>query len=308
MRHAVLIGMNYESLSYSLKGCWEDVERTRKLLLQSGFNSSNIICMYDNLASKEPNYPSKYNILRVFSMLIEKLGPSDIFFFQWSGHGFTFVGNEHVKEQIKPQQPKLAHRGNVLKPVTILNVYSLNERSTSLKVVDAANVNQCVITRGSDASQSLISQNNTLCRDEMYSMLSNAKCTVFGFVDTCSSGELFDLKYNLQVSKVDPLTRELEVREHAKRQASESPVFVFTSTRHKPTAWENQSIDKGGVCTQCFHEYLQQHLEEPSKSSSCIDLLDYLDKHIADKFIQDPQLAVGQLQGLRDPLFFFTNE
>jgi hypothetical protein len=85
---ALLVGINqYESAS-SLRGCLNDVEMQRELLIHRyGFNPSDIVEVWDNASSLDLR-PTRDNIIRAFKEhLIAQARPGDVVVFHYSGHG-----------------------------------------------------------------------------------------------------------------------------------------------------------------------------------------------------------------------------
>ena len=85
---ALLVGINqYESAS-SLRGCLNDVEMQRELLIHRyGFNPSDIVEVWDNASSSDLR-PTRDNIIRAFKEhLIAQAHPGDVVVFHYSGHG-----------------------------------------------------------------------------------------------------------------------------------------------------------------------------------------------------------------------------
>lgn len=85
---ALLVGINQYATASSLRGCLNDVEMQRELLIHRyGFNPSDIVEVWDNAASPDLR-PSRDNILRAFrEHLIAQARPGDVVVFHYSGHG-----------------------------------------------------------------------------------------------------------------------------------------------------------------------------------------------------------------------------
>jgi hypothetical protein len=93
-KHALLVGINYINTTCQLKGCINDINEVRNILISHCFNSSSITILTDdqehlnnitNLENIKP--PTKNNILNEFKKLLQNSNIGDILFFQYSGHG-----------------------------------------------------------------------------------------------------------------------------------------------------------------------------------------------------------------------------
>ncbi len=85
---ALLVGINQYATTSSLRGCLNDVEMQRELLIHRyGFNPSDIVEVWDKASSADLQ-PTRDNILRAFKEhLIAQAHPGDVVVFHFSGHG-----------------------------------------------------------------------------------------------------------------------------------------------------------------------------------------------------------------------------
>jgi hypothetical protein len=79
-KNALLIGCNYKSTQYELKGCINDVNNLADKLKQFSFSTK---ILTDNTLIK----PTKDNILKELKNLLITSNPNDLLFFTYSGHG-----------------------------------------------------------------------------------------------------------------------------------------------------------------------------------------------------------------------------
>lgn len=82
MKRALLMGLNYTGTPYELKGCINDVNNIKSLLLKNNYTESNITVLTDNLPAKSPTRASIMNELFKLTTL-----PSSELFIYYSGHG-----------------------------------------------------------------------------------------------------------------------------------------------------------------------------------------------------------------------------
>lgn len=83
-KSALLIGINYVGTANELRGCINDVLSIKERLLQNGFSSTNITMLTD---ANTTNKPTRANILRAFTNLLNNSREEDLLFFAYSGHG-----------------------------------------------------------------------------------------------------------------------------------------------------------------------------------------------------------------------------
>lgn len=86
-RKALLIGINYVGSKAELKGCWNDVAKIRKFIMQSGgFLAQDMVILTDQ--SSDPRArPTRANMTAAMHWLVKGAKPGDSLFFHYSGHG-----------------------------------------------------------------------------------------------------------------------------------------------------------------------------------------------------------------------------
>lgn len=85
-KRALLVGCNYPGTQCELKGCVNDVDRMRVLLVQRfGFRNDEILQLVDDDPSSRQ--PTGANIRQCLAKLIQGVRPGDAIVFHFSGHG-----------------------------------------------------------------------------------------------------------------------------------------------------------------------------------------------------------------------------
>ncbi|XP_020671843.2 metacaspase-9 [Dendrobium catenatum] len=85
-RLATLVGCNYAGTRNELRGCINDVEAMRDLLIDRfGFDASNIVILTDEPGAQL--LPTGANIRQALRRMIDQANSGDIVFFHYSGHG-----------------------------------------------------------------------------------------------------------------------------------------------------------------------------------------------------------------------------
>jgi hypothetical protein len=84
-KYALLIGINYRGTFASLKGCINDVQDVKNLIISWGFPQENITFMTDD--TKGAMHPNAYNVTYQLNKLCSILKPGDQAVFYYSGHG-----------------------------------------------------------------------------------------------------------------------------------------------------------------------------------------------------------------------------
>jgi uncharacterized caspase-like protein len=83
---ALLVGINYPGTKAELKGCYNDVDRMRRCLIDRfGFDEADIRVLTD--ADRSAPQPTGANIRRALARLVGDARPGDFLFFHYSGHG-----------------------------------------------------------------------------------------------------------------------------------------------------------------------------------------------------------------------------
>jgi hypothetical protein len=86
VKRALLVGCNYPGTQCELKGCVNDVDRMRVLLVQRfGFHNDEILQLVDDDPSSRQ--PTGANIRQCLVKLIQGVRPGDAIVFHFSGHG-----------------------------------------------------------------------------------------------------------------------------------------------------------------------------------------------------------------------------
>lgn len=87
---ALLIGINYKGTDAELRGCENDIENTKRILIEKyGFNPREIIVLKESLGVR--GQPTRNNILRFMRWLANKSNSGyGTVWFQYSGHG-TYI-------------------------------------------------------------------------------------------------------------------------------------------------------------------------------------------------------------------------
>lgn len=85
-KKALVVGCNYCNTDVELKGCINDAQYMKYMLIKNfGFKEDDIKMMTDEPGSKL--VPTKSNIMAGFQWLIKGVQPNDRLFFHFSGHG-----------------------------------------------------------------------------------------------------------------------------------------------------------------------------------------------------------------------------
>ncbi|KAK8950415.1 Metacaspase-9 [Platanthera guangdongensis] len=106
-RLATLVGCNYPGTRNELRGCVNDVEAMKDLLVERfGFDAADIVVLTDGPGSQV--LPTGANVRRALGHMVDRAVPNDVLFFHFSGHG-TLVpaarshnGHRHRDEAIVP--------------------------------------------------------------------------------------------------------------------------------------------------------------------------------------------------------------
>ncbi|PBK95137.1 hypothetical protein ARMGADRAFT_1061853 [Armillaria gallica] len=82
-KRALCIGINYRAPEIVLEGCIKDVKNIRGFLMRNGYDAKDIKILTD----EEDNKPTRDNILKALSWLVEGAQSNDSLFLHYSGHG-----------------------------------------------------------------------------------------------------------------------------------------------------------------------------------------------------------------------------
>ncbi|CAG8566839.1 1211_t:CDS:2, partial [Acaulospora colombiana] len=92
-KKALLIGINYVGSEYQLKGCFNDVNRIKKLLINHyDFKESDIVTLMDDNPADSGKIPTRENIIRHIKKLLEDPQKHD------SGHGSQLADEDGDEE------------------------------------------------------------------------------------------------------------------------------------------------------------------------------------------------------------------
>ena len=89
LKKALLIGINYKNTSSELRGCINDVDDLKNLLITKyNYKESNILTLTESQATKE-------NIINQLSEFINSGNDGETLFFSFSGHGYFLNDNDN---------------------------------------------------------------------------------------------------------------------------------------------------------------------------------------------------------------------
>lgn len=90
MKRALQIGINYIGTQFELRGCINDVKKIQECL-RKDYGYTEFIQMTDDISETTPGLiPTRNNILRTLTEILQVSMPGDALFLQYSGHG-TYV-------------------------------------------------------------------------------------------------------------------------------------------------------------------------------------------------------------------------
>lgn len=130
-KKALLVGINYKNTSAELRGCVNDVNDLKQMLITKyHYVDSNIVTLLDSNATK-------YNILTQLTKLLQSSKSGDTLFFSFSGHGYfidDFSGEElDGKDEVIISVDKFAIVDDELKKIIDTH---LKEKVTLFVLVD----------------------------------------------------------------------------------------------------------------------------------------------------------------------------
>jgi metacaspase-1 len=102
MSKALLIGINYIGSPAELRGCINDVLNVRKLLLEIGFDDSNVAVMTE-AADNADKIPTTANIVTGLQWLCANATKDSDLFLHYSGHGTTITDSGNDEEDRKDE-------------------------------------------------------------------------------------------------------------------------------------------------------------------------------------------------------------
>ncbi|KAK0184172.1 caspase domain-containing protein [Armillaria mellea] len=90
-KRALCIGINYRGKSNELYGCIQDAKDIRAFLMKNGYRDKDIRMLTDETDNIPP---TKVNILKALSWLVDGAGSDDSLFIHYSGHGSQVVDTD----------------------------------------------------------------------------------------------------------------------------------------------------------------------------------------------------------------------
>jgi len=85
-KKALLIGINYFGQRGELRGCINDVNNVKNLIMSHGFYESDMVILTDDQDDMQ-YHPTRENIIEGMLWLVDGAQPNDSLFFHYSGHG-----------------------------------------------------------------------------------------------------------------------------------------------------------------------------------------------------------------------------
>ena len=273
---ALLVGANYAGTPYSLKGCINDARVSRDMLKKKfGVVDQDIILMHDELPLDDSNYPTPSRILGRMREMIKKSKAGDSIYLHYSGHGFTVASGN--------QSAMTAMGGKI-----------------------DAGLHECVLARDDKKTDGKnITKDNCICGDEFNQLLEMvpADMTLFGVIDTCNSGTVFDLTHNVRVKTEQECTESNCVKpdnsklayyltHNEERPCYRGDIILLSSTKMAGTAWDTVINGKSmGALSGLWTD----QINKDKKPQSYLDMLFIMHNKLKDKYNQDPQLSFCKL-------------
>jgi hypothetical protein len=269
---ALLVGINYNGSVYELKGCIQDTRSTRDMLKNKfGVSDSSIVMMNDDLAQSSPEYPTPSNIMNNMRDVIKKSKPGDSIYFHYSGHGFTVDSGSMT-----------AMGGKI-----------------------DAGLHECVLARDKLKSNKNITAENTICGDAFNQLLELVPpdITLFGVIDTCNSGTVFDLSHNIRVKTEQACTESTCLKpdnsklvyyltHNKNRPCYRGNIILLSSTKMAGTAWDTTMNGKAmGALTGLW----TAQINNDTAPKPYLDMLFIMHNKLKAKYQQDPQLSFCKL-------------
>ena len=261
-RIALLIGMNYKQTPYELKGCINDVTNTARVLRERyDFHPDNIHMLLD---TDPKRYPTPENIFREFEAALAQTDGDSVFYFHFSGHGFSLHSNN---------SGVLTAGGGKIAP----------------------GLAECVLCRGNGLDKD-INHNNTICTDQFNKMLELVPQNMlfFGVIDACDSGQVFELSHNVRsINDTTTKIKQYTLSNTPNAQCYLGNVILLSSVKTRKVAWD--SVDRRGRPSGAFTACLIELLDKKT-TLSYLDMLHALQIDLdIGKQRQDPSLAFCRL-------------
>lgn len=270
-RKALLVGVTYSKTEYALPGCINDIMKIAKFLEPT---FSKIIIMHDDLGLNDRLYPSRNNVLTTLYHMVRGLQDGDQFYLHFSGHGFYIA------------------EGNAV---------------TAAGATISSNSTQCILLRNSDTKKlDDIHEANSLCDEQIVRIFDHVPdaAKVFVTVDACAAGNVFDLRYILQLISGDKEKAEYSMVERHSRELNKN-VAILTAVKKDKYAWDSAAGNgkSFGVFTNYFIDVLID-LRKTNRTATLLDMLYATSKYCtARENKQDPQLSVAWKEMCEEILF-----
>lgn len=95
---ALLVGCNYPNTPHELRGCHNDVQAMRDVLItRFGFDPNHIELLTDKPGS--PIMPTGANIKKALNSMVDRAVEGDVLFFHYSGHGTLITPHNSLKKE-----------------------------------------------------------------------------------------------------------------------------------------------------------------------------------------------------------------
>lgn len=266
------IGINFSGTPYALKGCVNDARNVANFI-----RADQSVLMTDDLPRSSPLYPTRENIFREFKRLVNAVSPSDFFYFHFSGHGFFISRN---------------------------NTGALTNQGGTI----SAGLKECILVQGTEPKN--ITASNTICHAEFNDLFSLVPpgLRVFGMIDACDSGTVFDLAYNVRLLQHDkcpdfcPLpgkngnAMEFYLGRNDQRQCYRGKIVLLVSVKTNGVAWDTVD-DKRRPCGAFTNVFLKM-LAKYGHTLTYLEMLYLSHNRVGNAFAQDPQLSCCDLEML----------
>lgn len=274
----IAIGLNYTGTVYSLKGCINDARNTCEMLKRRyGARKENVYLMTDDMTGSM--FPSAENVKILLKDIIKRTKSTDVLYLHISGHGFNIKGGNGVA--------MTAAGGKI-----------------------SAGLNQCVLLRHKKDDKD-ITEHNTMCDDQFNKILELVppRMKMFAVIDTCNSGNVFELTHNIRVLGKEncpdfcPIPKDSELSYYLthndNRGCYRGDIVIISSVKTKQVAWD--TTDKKGKPGGAFTNLFLELIEKSNKNVTPLELLYKLDQEINKKYKQDPCLSCCNIDLINQP-------
>lgn len=252
---ALLVGINYPSTEYTLRGCINDVERVRDFL-RTSYGLTQVTVMTDLNMKESPMYPSRANILAQLGQLVDSIEDDEAGFFDFSGHGLLMSGGESV---LLP--------ADALKSTT----GSGTSRVRALAHTD-------------------IHMENKISHSDLWPILSRLRprASLFVLIDACHSGGLVvEMPYNMELGDVCSIRSS-----DAGNNGSTTGTLVVLSACATNEQSADTSVDgrPTGALTFAFCETLKK-MPRPTYAALVKAIRAFMEQNLPAGFRQTPQIS-----------------